>query len=136
MAVRIPDEFKRSSDSDKWIVCYPWGSTPPGAEFYGDLVWNTADYYWEEVCVINTLIGHGADLEAYEKLTKKEKKVFIRLLYKVKAQHELQQYFENREFNEIQKTVNDNIKITAEDIELVIEDFKTKISILLIDSPK
>jgi hypothetical protein len=79
--------------------------------------WDNNPYTWDEVFVLIEVadaIGGGGGYtphDAYKHLEEKKKKVVIKLIAKVKGV----------EYNE-EKFKQDDIKVTAEDIELVLKE--------------
>jgi len=94
----------------------------------GNLIWNANPYKWNEVEIATEVIGSSGGwpglaktvkrkdpneiLQKFEKLDKDKKERFIRLVCKVKG---IETYSG-------QKTIREDIKITAEDIKLVAKE--------------
>ena len=87
----------------------------------GDKIkWNEADFKWDDnphlwnlVVEVAEAIQSGVDhIEAVERLEPEKKKRFIKLICKIKG---IETYSG-------QKTIRDDIKVTAEDVELVIKE--------------
>ena len=77
-----------------------------------NFLWNENSHIWNLVVEIVESIKQGAGfVEAYEQLEPEKKKRFISLICKVKG---LETYSG-------QKTIRDDIEITAEDVKLVVE---------------
>jgi hypothetical protein len=130
-----------SFQAPEGTICYPWDSTPDGAESYGDLQWDTVNYTWDEVCVLISLVdrvnssGDFDAYDAYDQLSRDDKKTFIKVLFKVRGKYESEKQFALREFKE--KTIEpSDVQVTTEDVELVIEDFKKNMSVFLLHPPK
>lgn len=96
-------------------LCYKWGNC--------NIPWNTANWTWRECRLIEEILteirpGVPGDLavppwlreEPYSPYDKDKRERFIRLLCKVK----------NETYDE-QKRIKENIKITVEDVRLVIK---------------
>ena len=83
-----------------------------------DFKWNKAPhvghpiYTWDEVLLAEGIASSDSALQAVEALEPEKKKQFIRLICKVKG---IETYSG-------QKTVRDDIEVTAEDCELVIKE--------------
>jgi hypothetical protein len=82
--------------------------------------WDNNPYKWNEVFIVkkvaDQILGGGAPVTSYEKLELEEKKVFINLILTIKGNRE---YSSPHIYTEKQE-VNDDIKVTAEDIKMVI----------------
>jgi hypothetical protein len=82
----------------------------------GNLIWNANPYLWNEVEIATEVIGSGGGvlgaIRRVEDLPEEKKKRFIRLICKVKG---IETYSG-------QKTIREDIKITAEDIKLVAKE--------------
>jgi hypothetical protein len=89
---------------------FEWNFAPGTQETLGVL-----PYTWDDVTLLEDLLAQGASSEeiAYhvDQLEPEKKKRFIRLVCKVKG---IETYSG-------QKTIKDDIKITAEDVKLVVE---------------
>ena len=84
-----------------------------------NFLWNDNPYTWNEVRVIIEVAKEGGSLiEKYEKLDEEDKKVFIEVMVKVKGNME---YSSPHIYNE-KKEVQDNIKVTAKDVQLVVKE--------------
>mgnify|MGYP003146542809 CR=1 FL=1 len=84
-----------------------------------NFLWNDNPYTWNEVrVIIEVAKGGGSLVEKYERLDEEDKKVFIEVMVKVKGNME---YSSSHIYNE-KKEVHDNIKVTAEDVQLVIKE--------------
>ena len=77
--------------------------------------WDNNPYTWEEVFVLievaQAISGGHLPHDAYKHLEQEKKKVLIKVIAKVKGE----------EFSE-EKYKQDNISVTAEDIELVLKE--------------
>lgn len=77
--------------------------------------WDSNPYKWDEVFVLIGLLqgagGHGDYHNAYKHLEQEDKKVLIKLIAKVKG-----------EDHKSEKYKQENIRITAEDIQLVVQE--------------
>ena len=82
--------------------------------------WNEANFKWEDnpyiwnlvVEIVEAIEAGAGIIEAVQKLEPEKKKRFIKLVCKVKG---IETYSG-------QKTIRDDIKVSAEDIELVIKE--------------
>ena len=78
--------------------------------------WNNNPHTWDEVLLVLEVISDGAELpeiaHRIETLEPEKKKRFIKLVCKVKG---IETYSG-------QKTIHDDIKVTANDVELVVKD--------------
>tara|TARA_B100000927_G_C16417422_1_gene449897 strand:- start:588 stop:923 length:336 start_codon:yes stop_codon:yes gene_type:complete len=85
-----------------------------------NFLWNESPHKWSEVIKIVKKVaqGGGSYLENYKKLDKEEKKKFIEVIVKIKGN---QEYSSPHIYNE-KKEVQDNIKVTTEDIKMVIKE--------------
>jgi hypothetical protein len=100
------------------VICYKWGEC--------DVLWKNANWRWSECQLVDEIIGGirpgvPGDLvqpqwlqEPKTEEDKRKRKRFIRLICKVKGYPE---------FDE-KKEVRENIKITIEDIRLVVRAVK------------
>ena len=78
-----------------------------------DFKWSDNPYKWDEVQLVEEIVSAGGGIvDAVEKLDPEKKKRFIRLICKVKG---IETYSG-------QKTIHDDIEVTAEDCELVIKE--------------
>jgi hypothetical protein len=81
-----------------------------------DFKWNTNPYTWDEVLlaeeVLHVITGTGNIGTSLDNLSPDKKKRFIKLICKVKG----------TETYSGQKTIRDDIKVEAKDIELVIKE--------------
>ena len=82
--------------------------------------WDNNPYKWNEVFIVkkvaDQILEGGGYVPSYEKLEPEEKKVFINLILTIKGNRE---YSSPHIYTEKQE-VNDDIKVTAEDIKMVI----------------
>jgi len=97
----------------KWEEAnFKWELAPTEQGVGGDLI----PYTWDDVRFVDELLSQGASSEelAYhvDQLEPDKKKRFIKLICKVKG---IETYSG-------QKTIHDNIKITAEDCNLVVKE--------------
>jgi len=82
--------------------------------------WNLTDRLWNDVCPIIAVISGGGKatpeeaLKEYEKLDKKRKRKVIRLLLR----------YQGVDFSQ-QRTIRDDIKVTAKDMEFLIEKYNS-----------
>jgi len=85
-----------------------------------NFLWDSNPHKWNDVKEIVTKVvkGGGSLLENYKKLDKEEKKKFIEVIVKIKGN---QEYSSPYIYNE-KKEVQDNIKVTTEDIKMVIKE--------------
>ena len=78
--------------------------------------WNNNPHTWDDVLLVSEIISDGAELpeiaHRIETLEPEKKKRFIKLVCKVKG---IETYSG-------QKTIRDDIEITAEDCELVVKE--------------
>ena len=82
--------------------------------------WNEANFKWNDnphlwnlvVEIVEAIEGGSGFVEAYEQLAPEKKKRFIRLVCKIKG---IETYSG-------QKTIRDDIEVSAEDVELVIKE--------------
>ena len=85
-------------------------------EIAGISKWGTNPYKWDDIFLILELISDGASAPEIagfiEDLDPEKKERFIKLVCKVKG---IETYSG-------QKTVKENIKVTAEDVELVVKE--------------
>lgn len=85
-----------------------------------DELWNVTDRLWNDVCpIIAVITDHGRmppeeALKEFEKLDKKRKRKVIRVLLRYRGQ----------DFSQ-QRTVRDDIKVTAKDMEFLIEKYNS-----------
>ena len=85
-----------------------------------DELWNVTGRLWNDVCPIIVVITGGGKsspeeaLKEFEKLDKKRKRKVIRVLLRYKGQ----------DFSQ-QRTVRDDIKVTAKDMEFLIERYNS-----------
>ena len=83
-------------------TCLTWGDS--------DFIWSTNSYTWGDVCLVAAATDDGRRPKDWKKnLTEDEQKRFIKLVCKVKG---IETYSG-------QKTIKDDINITAKDIQLV-----------------
>ena len=84
--------------------------------------WNDNPYKWNEVYLVqkvaDNIQGGGSFTSSYKKLKKEEQKVFINLILTIKGN---QKYSTPHIYSEKQE-VNNNLKVTAEDIKMVINE--------------
>lgn len=86
--------------------CFTWSEA--------DFTWIGSEYTWNEVCLAVAVTDTGRpgglpSLSSYEKLPRKEKDKFITLLLKIKNTDDI-----------IQKKRKRSYKVTAKDVELVV----------------
>ena len=74
--------------------------------------WNTTIYKWTDILLVLEVIAGNNVISGVDALPPEKKKQFIRLICKVKG---IETYSG-------QKTIRDDIKVEAEDIELVIKE--------------
>ncbi len=97
----------------KWEEAnFKWEKSPTEQGIGGDVI----PYTWDDVRFVDELLSQGASGEeiAYhiDQLDPEKKNRFIKLVCKIKG---LETYSG-------QKTIRDDIEITAEDVELVVEE--------------
>jgi len=92
-------------------ICYVWNEA--------DFTWENNDYTWDDVCFALELLGGHADYDHWEPAKQQR---FIGLYLKVKQQLEPETFYAVRPLNEVAKISPKNIKITADDVKLVIEN--------------
>ena len=82
----------------------------------GPSKWNTTIYKWSDIFLVSEIIdGAGSSDEILwnvQQLEPEQKRKFVRLICKVKG---IETYSG-------QKTIRDDIKVTAEDVELVVKE--------------
>jgi len=79
------------------------------------ILWNDNPYTWEDVFDANDMLDHfsdGDDIEWFDKVKLEKKRKFIRLVCKVKG---IETYSG-------QKTIREDITITADDVKLVAKE--------------
>jgi hypothetical protein len=88
--------------------------------------WDTADftfdnniYTWDDVCFVLSISGGTDDLSAWDE---QKRKKFISVYIKVKAQQEPGYLYDWRIPEKSKSIEPKNIRITAEDVKLVIEN--------------
>ena len=91
--------------------CYIWKNL--------NKTWNSVNWKWSECELVEELIGSGAldpnqQVPEWLDTNKDKKKRFIKLLCKVKGYNE----------KETTKAVHDNIKVTIDDVKLVVKAVK------------
>ena len=95
---------------------FKWELSPPSEDFRPGFKATVVPYTWDDVALIKEVVGGGAELPeiAYNvnQLEPEKKKRFIKLICKVKG---IETYSG-------QKTIRDDIEVSAEDIELVIKE--------------
>jgi hypothetical protein len=95
---------------------FKWNTAPPSKTYKPGFKPTKFPFTWDEVALIKEVVGQGAELPEIEwnvnKLDKDKKKRFIKLICKVKG---IETYSG-------QKTIRDDIEITASDIELVVKE--------------
>ena len=81
-----------------------------------DFTWEDADFTWDDVTLVEEVIAGGAELPEIawnvNQLDSEKKRRFIKLICKVKG---IETYSG-------QKTIRNDIEVTAEDCELVIKE--------------
>ena len=81
-----------------------------------DFKWNDNPYKWSDVQlveeIVEAVVEGGGLVDVVEQLDPKKKKRFIKLICKIKG----------KETYSGQKTIHDDITVTAEDCELVIKE--------------
>ena len=87
-------------------TCYTWGDA--------DFAWNLNEYTWNDVCLVVEVGGGGHTpnnpYANYKKLPQEKKEQFITLILRVKGEDEI-----------TQKKSKKDYKVTAEDIQLVVD---------------
>ena len=93
---------------------FKWNLAPPSEDYKPGFKASAVPYTWDDVALVQELVaGQGGDVvQAVEKLDPVKKKRFIKLICKVKG---IETYSG-------QKTIRDDIEITAEDCELVVKE--------------
>lgn len=84
-------------------TCYIWNEA--------DFNWETNEYTWNEVCITIEVAEHGG-LPGFQKLDKEKKEQFITLLLKIKGEDTVK----------ITKKKLSNIKVTSNDVDIVISE--------------
>ena len=96
--------------NNKSQTCFTWDEA--------NFNWEATDLTWDEACVFLKILGGPEDLWLnYKKLPKEEKDIFITLTVKIKDKTIKQT-----------KKKNKKIKITAKDVELVVNTILKEIS--------
>ena len=78
-------------------------------------LWNDNPFTWDDIFDATDMLDHfsdGDDIEWYDKIEPEKKRRYIRLICKVKG---IETYSG-------QKTIRDDIKITADDVKLVAKE--------------
>ena len=77
-----------------------------------DFIWGDNPYTWGDVCLAAKATDEGKSSSYKKRLSAEEQKQFIKLVCKVKG---IETYSG-------QKTIDDNITVTADDIKLVVKE--------------
>tara|TARA_A100001201_G_scaffold69915_2_gene64417 strand:+ start:140 stop:505 length:366 start_codon:yes stop_codon:yes gene_type:complete len=101
----------------KWeLADFKWNAAPPSKDYKKGFKPSSFPYTWNDVALIEEVVGGGAELPeiAYNvnQLEPEKKKRFIKLICKVKG---IETYSG-------QKTIRDDIKVSTEDVELVLKE--------------
>ena len=105
----------------KWEAAdFKWNIAPPSEDYKPGFKASSFPYTWDDVAlveevveVVEAVVSTGGDIyDAISKIDPKKKKRFIKLICKVKG---IETYSG-------QKTIRDDIEITAEDCELVVKE--------------
>ena len=95
---------------------FKWDSAPPSKDYKEGFKPSSFPYTWNDVALIEEVVAGGAELPeiAYNvnQLDPEKKERFIKLICKVKG---IETYSG-------QKTIRDDINVSAEDVELVIKE--------------
>ena len=85
-----------------------------------DEIWSDNPYNWDDIILVEQIVaGSGTLPERYDKLTDEEKERFIQLIVKVKGN---QEYSVPHIYTETKSVKIDEVKVTAEDIKLVVKE--------------
>lgn len=85
-----------------------------------DEIWSDNPYNWDDIILVKQIAGKsGPLLERYDKLTDEEKERFIKLIVKIKGN---QEYSVPHIYTETKSVKIDKVKVTAEDIKLVVKE--------------
>ena len=77
-----------------------------------DFLWNSNPFTWGDVCLVIKATDEGKSTRYKDYLTKEEQKRFVKLVCRVKG---IETYSG-------QKTIDEDIAITVEDIKLVVKE--------------
>tara|TARA_R100001510_G_C7633600_1_gene192116 strand:+ start:1072 stop:1440 length:369 start_codon:yes stop_codon:yes gene_type:complete len=96
---------------------FKWNIAPPSEDYKPGFTASSFPFTWDDVALIEEVVeavqeAGGSVIDGISKLEPEKKKRFIKLVCKVKGV----------ETYSGQKTIRDDIKISVEDIELVIKE--------------
>ena len=96
---------------------FKWNIAPPSEDYKPGFTASSFPFTWDDVALIEEVVeavqeAGGSVIDGISKLEPEKKKRFIKLVCKVKGV----------ETYSGQKTIKDDIKISVEDIELVIKE--------------
>ena len=95
---------------------FKWNLAPPSETYKSGFRTTSFPFTWDDVALVEEVVGGGAELPEIahniDQLEPEKKKRFIKLICKVKG---IETYSG-------QKTIRDDIEVSAEDVELVIKE--------------
>jgi len=96
---------------------FKWNIAPPSEDFKPGFKASSFPFTWDDVALVEEVVeavqeAGGSVIDGIEKLEPEKKKRFIKLICKVKG---IETYSG-------QKTIRDDIKVSTEDVELVIKE--------------
>ena len=96
---------------------FKWNIAPPSEDYKSGFKASSFPFTWDDVALVEEVIevvqeAGGSVIDGIEKLEPEKKKRFIKLICKVKG---IETYSG-------QKTIRDDIEVSAEDVELVIKE--------------
>ena len=96
---------------------FKWNAAPPSEDYKVGFKPSKFPYTWNDVALVEEVVeavqeAGGSVIDGIEKLEPEKKKRFIKLICKVKG---IETYSG-------QKTIRDDIKVSTEDVELVIKE--------------
>ena len=96
---------------------FKWNIAPPSEDYKPGFKASSFPFTWDDVALVEEVVeavqeAGGSVIDGIEKLEPEKKKRFIKLICKVKG---IETYSG-------QKTIRDDIKVSTEDVELVIKE--------------
>ena len=96
---------------------FKWNIAPPSEDFKPGFKASSFPFTWDDVALVEEVVevvqeAGGSVIDGISKLEPEKKKRFIKLVCKIKG---IETYSG-------QKTIRDDIKVSAEDVELVIKE--------------